>query len=73
MMLDIPQERGMAHADIYYPNEDRECQFPLFNFLEPLRAEYMVVIYFIMLLGMNLSFFKYLFLQISFFFQPLLE
>jgi vitamin K-dependent gamma-carboxylase len=51
MMLDIPQERGMAHADIYYPNEDRECQFPLFNFLEPFRAEYMVVTYFIMLLG----------------------
>jgi vitamin K-dependent gamma-carboxylase len=53
MMLDIPQERGMSHADIYYPNEDRECQFPLFNFLEPFRAEYMVVIYFIMFLSMD--------------------
>ncbi len=51
MMLDIPQERGMSHADVYYPNEDRECQFPLFNFLEPFRAEYMVVIYFIMFLS----------------------
>ena len=51
MMLDIPQERGMSHADAYYPNEDRECQFPLFNFLEPLRAEYMVIVYFIMFLG----------------------
>jgi vitamin K-dependent gamma-carboxylase len=58
MMLDIPQERGMSHADVYYPNEDRECQFPLFNFLEPLRAEYMVIIYFIMFLGMNLSVFQ---------------
>ena len=55
MMLDIPQERGMSHADIYYPNEDRECQFPLFNFLEPFRAEYMVVTYFIMFLGRHLS------------------
>jgi hypothetical protein len=53
MMLDIPQERGMSHADVYYPNEDRECQFPLFNFLEPLRAEYMVIIYFIMFLSMH--------------------
>lgn len=53
MMLDIPQERGMSHADIFYPNEDRECQFPLFNFLAPLRAEYMVMVYFIMFLGMN--------------------
>ncbi|CAF1142299.1 unnamed protein product [Rotaria sordida] len=51
MMLDIPQERGMSHADVYYPNEDKECQFPLFNFLEPLRAEYMVVVYFIMFLS----------------------
>ncbi|CAF1262070.1 unnamed protein product [Adineta steineri] len=51
MMLDIPQERGMSHADVYYPNDDKECQFPLFNFLEPLRAEYMVIVYFIMLLG----------------------
>ncbi|CAM4850073.1 unnamed protein product, partial [Rotaria magnacalcarata] len=50
MMLDIPQEHGMSHADLYYPNEDRKCQFPLFNFLAPFRAEYMVVIYFIMFL-----------------------
>ena len=33
MILDIPQERGMAHADVYYPNENMDCQFPLFNFL----------------------------------------
>lgn len=52
MMLDIPQERGMSHADLYYPNEDRECQFPLFNFLEPFRAEYMVLTYFILFLSM---------------------
>ncbi|CAF0926611.1 unnamed protein product [Didymodactylos carnosus] len=51
MMLDIPQERGMSHADIYYPNEDTECQFPLFNFLKPFRAEYMVLVYFIMFIG----------------------
>ena len=51
MMLDIPQERGMSHADVYYPNEDRECQFPLFNFLQPLRAEYMVLVYLIMFLS----------------------
>ncbi len=56
MMLDIPQERGMSHADVFYPNEDRECQFPLFNFLEPFRAEYMVVVYFVMFLGIYSSF-----------------
>jgi vitamin K-dependent gamma-carboxylase len=67
MMLDIPQERGMSHADVYYPNEDRECQFPLFNFLTPFRAEYMVIIYFIMFLGTNLFFYKYLFTKISVF------
>ena len=51
MILDIPQERGMAHADVYYPNENMDCQFPLFNFLKPLRAEHMVVVFTIMLLG----------------------
>lgn len=69
MMLDIPQERGMAHADVYYPNEDRECQFPLFNFLKPLRAEYMVIVYFIMLLGINLFFFLNIYLDKSFSFS----
>lgn len=60
MMLDIPQERGMSHADIYYPNEDRECQFPLFNFLQPFRAEMMVIVYLIMFIsavGITLGFF----------------
>ena len=52
MLLDIPQERGMSHADLYYPNEDRECQFPLFNFLKPFPAEYMVLTYFILFLSM---------------------
>jgi vitamin K-dependent gamma-carboxylase len=62
MMLDIPQERGMSHADVYYPNEDRECQFPLFNFLEPMRAEYMVIVYFIMFLGIiSLNIYLYIF------------
>lgn len=51
MMLDIPQERGMSHADMFYPNDDRDCQFPLFNFLAPLRAEFMVIVYTIMFLG----------------------
>jgi len=41
----------MAHADVYYPNENMDCQFPLFNFLKPLRAEHMVVVFTIMLLG----------------------
>lgn len=62
MMLDIPQERGMSHADVYYPNEDRECQFPLFNFLEPLRAEYMVIVYFIMFIGKEKFIYIYLFI-----------
>ena len=55
MMLDIPQERGMSHADIYYPTEDLECQFPLFNFLRPLRAEYMVVVYLLMFISRILA------------------
>jgi len=68
MMLDIPQERGMSHADVYYPNEDRECQFPLFDFLAPLRAEYMVIIYFIMFLGINFILLSNICLQKSYFF-----
>jgi len=74
MMLDIPQERGMSHADVYYPNEDRECQFPLFNFLEPFRAEYMVVVYVIMFLGIYIRLFCFVYLskQIPIFSKALL-
>ena len=50
MMLDIPNERGMADADIEY-GVDTQCRFPLFDFLEPFKAEYMVLLYFVMFAG----------------------
>lgn len=49
-MLDIPNERGMSEADIEYGNA-KQCNFPLFDFLKPLSAEWMLVIYGIMFLG----------------------
>lgn len=50
MMLDIPNERGMAEADVEY-GTTTQCRFPLFDFLTPLRVEYMVLVYFIMFMG----------------------
>lgn len=56
-MIDIPNERGMADADLEY-GIDTQCTFPLFDFLKPLQVEYMVIIYFIMFIGKLMAIFK---------------
>ncbi|XP_049773987.1 vitamin K-dependent gamma-carboxylase isoform X1 [Schistocerca cancellata] len=50
MVLDIPEERGLADADIRWGNPD-ECRFPLFSNLHPLPLEWMCIIYLIMWIG----------------------
>ncbi|KAK3089183.1 hypothetical protein FSP39_001567 [Pinctada imbricata] len=50
MMIDIPQERGMANADSRWGNKDL-CRFPLFNNLQVLPLEWMFVAYFTMFTG----------------------
>jgi vitamin K-dependent gamma-carboxylase len=52
MIIDIPNERGMSDADIEY-GSNKQCHFPLFDFLKPLPVEYMVLVYFVMFLGTN--------------------
>ena len=49
-MIDIPNERGMADADVEYGTKTT-CHFPLFDFLEPLPAQWMVIVYAIMFIG----------------------
>lgn len=59
MVIDIPQERGLAHAD-YKWGDPEECRFPLFDFLAPLPIEWMYIVYLIMLsgaIGIMLGFF----------------
>ena len=50
MLIDIPQERGMAVADMRWGNTNH-CQFPLFDGMVPLPVEWMYVVYFVMLIG----------------------
>ena len=50
MVVDIPQERGLAHAD-YKWGDAEECRFPLFDFLSPLPIQWMYVVYLVMLSG----------------------
>ena len=50
MVLDIPQERGLAHADYKWGDPD-ECRFPLFDWLTPLPLEWMYIVYLCMWLG----------------------
>ena len=52
MVIDIPHERGMASADTEYGPE-QDCYFPLFDFLQPLKPQYMLVLYSIMFMGMS--------------------
>ncbi|GAB1607264.1 vitamin K-dependent gamma-carboxylase-like isoform X1 [Argonauta hians] len=47
MVLDIPQERGLASIDEKY-NDAKMCNFPLFDFLKPLPLEWMYILYFTM-------------------------
>ena len=50
MMVDIPQERGMAHADVRWGRKD-VCRFPLFSDLKVAPLEWMYIIYLIMFIG----------------------
>lgn len=50
MVLDIPEERGLADADINW-GDPNECRFPLFDFLQPLPLQWMCIVYFIMWIG----------------------
>lgn len=52
MMIDIPQERGMSHADIRWGRKD-VCRFPLFSDLKVAPLEWMYIIYLIMFIGNN--------------------
>ncbi|XP_023932515.1 vitamin K-dependent gamma-carboxylase [Lingula anatina] len=50
MVLDIPQERGLASAYAKF-GDSFECRFPLFNFLEPMSMKWMYLVYLTMLAG----------------------
>jgi vitamin K-dependent gamma-carboxylase len=50
MVLDIPEERGLADADINW-GDPNECRFPLFDFLQPLSLQWMCIVYLIMWIG----------------------
>ena len=50
MLIDIPNERGMADADIEY-GDKFQCSFPLFSFVKPLSMQFMVILYALMFLG----------------------
>ena len=50
MVIDIPQERGLAHADYKWGDPD-ECRFPLFDFLAPAPIQWMYIVYLLMLSG----------------------
>ena len=54
MLIDIPQERGMTHADTKYGDEMCDvCQFPLFSVVKPLSADYMALLYTILFASKN--------------------
>ena len=50
MSIDIPQERGLGHADFSWGDESR-CRFPLFDFLTVLPLNWMFMVYLTMLIG----------------------
>jgi vitamin K-dependent gamma-carboxylase len=50
MFFDIPEERGLAIADIRW-GDPLECRFPLFNFLPLLPLQWMLLVYLVMWLG----------------------
>ena len=52
MVIDIPDERGLADIDVKY-GDPMNCHFPLFNWLSPLPLEYMGLLYLIMWIGSN--------------------
>ena len=50
MLFDVFHEIGMQDAEIQWGNPD-QCLFPLFDFLQPMRLEYMYMVYLILILG----------------------
>ncbi|XP_033108157.1 vitamin K-dependent gamma-carboxylase-like [Anneissia japonica] len=50
IIIDIPQERGMASISRRW-GDPQQCHFPLFYFLSPLPVDWMYVIYLLMFLG----------------------
>ena len=54
MLIDIPQERGMTHADTKYGDDMSDvCRFPYFSFLKPLSTDYMALLYTILVTCKN--------------------
>uniref|UniRef100_F6ZL08 HTTM-like domain-containing protein n=2 Tax=Ciona intestinalis TaxID=7719 RepID=F6ZL08_CIOIN len=52
MAIDIPQERGMNHADIKYGEDSGlVCKFPLFHNLHPLSQDWMTFLYTVLFLS----------------------
>lgn len=57
MAIDVTQERGLSHLDYKYLDGAPVCQFPLFNFLQPLPLDWMYLVYVVMFLGTSHSYF----------------
>lgn len=51
MVLDVPQERGMARLDQRYLDGMQLCRFPLLPALRPLPLDWMYLLYAVMVLG----------------------
>ncbi|XP_032834607.2 vitamin K-dependent gamma-carboxylase isoform X1 [Petromyzon marinus] len=52
MVLDVPQERGLASLDLRFPEpHEGTCRFPLFDFLRPLSQDGMYALYLVMWAG----------------------
>jgi vitamin K-dependent gamma-carboxylase len=49
MIIDIPNERGMHEIDTVF--DPSRCHFPVFDFLRPLPAEWMTMLYTVMFAG----------------------
>ncbi|XP_063218903.1 vitamin K-dependent gamma-carboxylase isoform X2 [Bacillus rossius redtenbacheri] len=50
MVLDIPEERGLAEADVIWGNP-KSCHFPLLEFITPLPLQWMCIVYAVMWAG----------------------
>ena len=44
MFFDVPEERGLAEADLRW-GDSNACRFPLFEFLKPLSLPWMCMVY----------------------------
>ena len=45
MIIDIPQERGMASVDSKFDENIQTCRFPYINSLQPMTADNMTLVY----------------------------